>query len=146
VTASFDEGSAVLDGPDGHVTLAFGADAKECALPPGKYRVRTTRIVRESFILSSAGVPVPELEVSDPAKGDKRTMDVAETARLEVGEVVRFVGRAKRHGKQLKLGFMLKGADGRGLTVYEDDKRVPVTYKVLAADGKVLAEGKMTYG
>jgi hypothetical protein len=145
VTASFEEGSAVLAGPDGEVTLAFGADAKECALPPGKYRVRTTRIVRENFILSSAGKPEPALEMKECAK-KARMMDVAETARLQVGETVRFECRAKRHGKKLQLGFMIKGADGRGLSVYKDDKRVPVTYKVLAADGKVLAEGKMTYG
>lgn len=136
----------MLAGPDGEVTLAFGSEAREAALPPGKYRVRTTRIVRENFIISSAGTPVPELEVKDPAKGDKRMMDVAETARLEVGETVRFMARAKRQDGKLKLGFAIKGADGRGLTVYKDDKRVPVTYKVLAADGKVLAEGKMTYG
>jgi hypothetical protein len=30
--------------------------------------------------------------------------------------------------------------------VYKDDRRVPVTYKVLAKDGTLLAEGTMTYG
>ena len=136
----------MLAGPDGEVALAFGEGAGEYALPPGKYRVRTTRIVREGFILSSAGAPEPSFVVDDPRKGPARTMDVAETARLEVGDVVRFAAHAKRKGTKLQLGFGIKGADGRGLTVYKDDKRVPVTYRVLAQDGQVLAEGTMTYG
>ncbi len=35
---------------------------------------------------------------------------------------------------------------GRGLTVYKNDKRVPVAYKVFAKDSEVLAEGTMNYG
>jgi hypothetical protein len=146
VTASFQEGSAVLRGKDGDVTLAFGADAAPSVLAPGKYRVRATRIVREGWLLSSSGAPWPEFVVKDALKERARLMDVALTARLEVGETVRFEGRAKRQGGKLQLGFALKGADGRGLTVYKEGARVPVTYKVLAADGAVLAEGAMTYG
>jgi hypothetical protein len=71
-------------GPDGEFTLAFDAALRECALPPGKYRVRTTRIVRENWIISSAAGPEPALVVKDPRQGRARMMDVAETARLEV--------------------------------------------------------------
>lgn len=146
VTASFAEGSAVLAGPNGEVTLAWDPKTPDRALPPGKYRVRTTRIVREDWILSSAGTPEPALAVKDFRKERARLFDVAEPARLEVGETVRFDGHAKREGARLQLGFSIKGADGRGLTVYKDDVRVPVTYKVLAKDGAVLAEGTMNYG
>lgn len=133
VTASFAEGSAVLAGPDGEVTLAWDAKTTEYALAPGKYRVRTTRIVRENWIISSAGTPEPSLTVKEGAE-------------LKVDETVRFQCHAKRQGGKLQLGFGIKGTDGRGLTVYKDDKRVPVTFKVLAKDGEVLAEGTMNYG
>lgn len=145
VTASFETGSAVLSGPDGEVTLAWDAKTTEYALAAGKYRVRTTRIVRENWIISSAGAPEPALTVrlcAQPA----RSMDVAETAHLRIDETVRFQCSAKRKGAKLQLGFSINAADGRGLTVYKDDRRVPVTYKVLAKDGTVLAEGTMTYG
>lgn len=146
MTASFAEGSAVLAGPDGEVALVFGADAAECVLAPGRYRVRATRIAREGWLVSSSGAPWQEIVVKDAAKERARLMDVALTARLEVDETVRFEAHAKRRGPKLQLGFALKGADGRGLTVYKEGARVPVVYKVLGKDGAVLAEGTMTYG
>lgn len=146
MTASFAEGSAVLRGKDGDVTLAFGAGAPASVLAPGKYRVRSTRIAREGWLLSSSGAPWPEFVVKDAAKERPRLMDVGLVARLEVDETVRFDGRARRQGGKLQLGFALKGADSRGLTVYKEGVRVPVTYKVLAKDGAVLALGTMTYG
>lgn len=136
----------MLRGKDGDVTLAFGAGAPASVLAPGKYRVRSTRIAREGWLISSAGAPWPEFVVKDAAKEPPRLMDVALAARLEVGETVRFEGRAKRQGKKLQLGFVLKGTDGRGLTVYKEGVRVPVTYKVLGKGGERLAEGTMTYG
>ncbi len=145
VTASFETGSAVLSGPDGEVTLAWDAKTTEYALASGKYRIRTTRIVRENWLISSAGAPEPSLTVPLCARPAGH-FDVAETARLTIDETVRFEGHAKRNGKKLQLGFSISASDRRGLTVYKDDKRVPVTYKVLAKDGEVLAEGTMTYG
>jgi len=146
VTASFSEGSAVLRGPDGEVTLAFDGKTRECVLPPGKYHVRTTRIACDNWLVSSAGTPEPAFAVEDFARKRAKLPDVAPTARLEVDETVRFEGHAKREHGRLQLGFGIKGADGRGLSVYKDGKRVPVTYKVLAKGGEVLAEGKMNYG
>jgi hypothetical protein len=139
VTASFQAGSAVLAGPDGELTLTWDAKTTERALPPGEHRVRTTRIEREKdgvhWLVSQAGKPEPELVVKE-----------GEAARLAVDETVRFEGKAKRHGRALQLGFSITGADGRGLSVYKNDKRVPVAYKVVGAHGDVLAEGTMNYG
>ncbi|MFI5403436.1 MAG: hypothetical protein ACHQ1G_10895 [Planctomycetota bacterium] len=101
--------------------------------PPGTYRVRTTRILRENFLVSSTGRPEP-------------SHTVGEKTELKLDETVHFKCHAKRKGAKLQLGFSITAADGRGLSVYKDDRRVPVTYKVLAKDGSVLAEGKMTYG
>ena len=133
VAASFAEGSAVLAGEGGDVTLVWDPKARAPEAPPGTYRVRSTRIVRESWIISASAGPEPSLTVKDKAE-------------LKVDETVRFDGHAKRHGAKLQLGFSIKAADGRGLTVYKDDRRVPVTFKVLAKDGKVLAQGTMNYG
>jgi hypothetical protein len=52
----------------------------------------------------------------------------------------------QRKKGRLQLGFGIQGADGRGLSVYRNDKRVPVTYKLLARKGRVLASGGMNYG
>jgi len=137
--ASFQEGSVVLADDKGEITLAWGPKEKAPGEPTGAsakagtYRVRATRIVRENFLISCSGKPEPSLVVKDGAK-------------LEVDETIRFECRAKRKGRRLDLGFVIKGADGRGLSVYKDGKRVPVTYKVLGKDGAVLAEGTMNYG
>ena len=123
----------MLAGPTGELTLVWDPKGPAPEAPPGTYRVRTTRIARDNFLVSSAGTPEPSLVVTDKAE-------------LKLDETVRFAGHAKRKGGKLQLGFGIKGADGRGMTVYKDDKRAPVTYRVLAEDGQVLAEGTMTYG
>lgn len=133
VTASFAEGSAVLAGPEGDVTLVWDPKGPAPEAPPGKYRVRSTWIARDNWIISASAGPEPALTVKDKAE-------------LKVDETVRFDGHAKLHGKKLDLGFSIKGKDGRGLSVYKDGKRVPVNYKVLAKDGAVLAQGAMNYG
>ena len=74
------------------------------------------------------------------------TIKAGRTVRVEVDDAVHFTCRARRKDDRMQLGFAIKGADGRGLSVYKNDRRVPVTYKVLAKDGKVMASGTMNYG
>lgn len=133
VEASFTEGTAVLAGPAGERTLVWDPKGPAPELPLGTYRVRTTRILRENFLISSTGMPEPSLAVTGKAE-------------LKLDETVRFRCRATRKGEKLQLGFNISAPDGRGLSVYKDDRRVPVAYKVLGKDGEVLAQGKMTYG
>lgn len=123
----------MLKGPAGEIALVWRPDGPAPQAPPGRYQVRTTRIARESFLISSTGAPEPSFTVKDGAK-------------LEVDDTVRFEGQVKRQGQKLQLGFSIKGADGRGLSVYKDGNRVPVTYKVLGKDGEILAHGTMNYG
>jgi hypothetical protein len=138
VTAGFGAGSVVLAGPDGAVTLVWNKGGSR-ALPAGTYRVRTTRVEREKggvhWFLSSTSPP-----------RERITVKAAGTVRVEVGDAVHFQPRIGRKGDRMQLGFTIKGADGRGLSVYKNDRRVPVTYKVLAKKGKVLASGTMNYG
>jgi hypothetical protein len=116
VVASFAEGSAVLAGEKGEISLAWDPKGPAPEAPPGTYRVRTLRIARGSFLISSAGLPAPPLVVK-------------ETTELKIDEIVRFDGNARRRGRALQLGFSIKGADGRGLTIYKAGARVPVKYR-----------------
>ncbi|MHC4135502.1 MAG: hypothetical protein ACYS0K_11000 [Planctomycetota bacterium] len=109
------------------------------ALPAGTYRVRTTRVEREKggvhWFLSSTSPP-----------RERVTVKAGRTVRVAVDDTVHFEPRIRRQDDRIQLGFAIKAADGRGLSVYKNDRRVPVTYKVLAKDGKVLASGTMNYG
>lgn len=117
-----------------------GDKQRRRALPPGNYRLRTIRVERmhkdAHWFLSSSGLP-----------GGPRALKGSTTTRIKVGDTVSFaIRRAQRKGEQVMLGFALLGADGRGISVYRDFKRVPVTYRILSRKGKLLAEGAMNYG
>ena len=142
VETNLDAGSLILAGPGGDVAaLVWKFDDKDRrrALPPGAYRLRTTRIERmagkDHWFLSSTGPP-----------GAERVLKADKTARIEVGDTVHFAAKARRKGGRLQLNFAIRGADHRGLSVYKNDKRVPVTWRQLSKKGKVLASGKMNYG
>jgi len=139
IASDISVGSMVLAGPDGDVTLIWNEARSKLGLPPGAYRVRTTRIEREAkgvhWFVSSTGQPGPPLQ-----------FEAGRTARLDVQPTVRFRASVKRKGRKLQLGFAITAADGRGLSVYRDGKRIPVTYRLLSSKGKVLAKGRMNYG
>ena len=101
--------------------------------------MKTTRIARtlgkSHWFLSQTGPPLPPRQLTP----DKAT-------NIDVGDSVHFTPRVQRKKGRLQLGFGIQGADGRGLSVYRNDKRVPVTYKLLARKGRVLASGGMNYG
>ena len=138
VTANFEAGSIVLAGPDGDVTLVWRKGGAR-ALPAGTYRVRTTRVEREK-----GGVHWFLSSTSPPREGI--TVKARRTVRLEVDQAVHFEPRIRRKGDRVQLGFTIKAADGRGLSVYRNDRRVPVTYSVLSKKGEVLASGTMNFG
>ena len=101
----------------------------------------TTRVERrrgeEHWFLSSTG---PD--------GKSLRLLAGTTERIEVADTVHFRATAKPDGRGggLALGFSLQAADGRGLSVYRQDRRVPVSFEVLADDGAVLGSGTMNYG
>jgi hypothetical protein len=149
VTTSMARGSVVLSSPGRRdVALVWNgkADAKRPeprALPPGKWRVRTTRIERtkagEHWFLSA----------SSP-HGQKLELEAGKPAHVEVAAVVVFNGKAARKGNGLQLGFTITSRDPggghRGMSIYKNKKRVPVLYEVRDTDGKVLSSGRMNYG
>lgn len=89
----------------------------------------------EHWFLSSGGPPGKPVEAV-----------AGKALRLGAADEVRFQARAKADRNGLDLGFALTDAAGRGLSVYRNDRRVAVTFKVLSKEGAVLAEGTMTYG
>ena len=131
----------ILQRGDQLVSLVWSAKDKDRrrALPAGDYRLRTTRIEREKdrawWFLSSTGPAGRKIQVA-PRSPTKLTID----------DTVVFKGNARLHGNKLQLGFSINGPDKRGLSVYKNGKRVPVTYKVLNNKGKVIARGQMNYG
>ncbi len=139
--ADVEAGNVLLAGPAGDVLLVWKRGEKDRArgLPPGSYRLRTVRVEREEkgrhWFVSTTG----------PA-GEPLALEAGKTRRIEVPGEVRFHAMAKRKGREISLGFDVKGPDGRGLSVYRDDRRVPVLYRVLDAKGDEVASGTMNYG
>jgi hypothetical protein len=138
VMTTIEAGSVVLAGPGGDVTLVWQKGGVR-ALPAGIYRVRTTRVEREKggvhWFLSATSQP-----------REQYTVKAGRAVRIAFDDTVHFEPRIRRQGDRMQLGFTIKAADGRGLSVYKNDRRVPVTYKVLAKKGAVLASGTMNYG
>lgn len=133
----------MLGNESGDVTLVWTDGEKDQArpVPPGSYALRTTRVERTqggvTWFISSTG----------PA-GDAMALRAGATRRIAVTDTVHFEAMVQRAGASgaLQLGFAVRAADGRGLSVYRDDRRVPVTFEVLSKAGKVLASGTMNYG
>ncbi len=139
VETNLEKGSIILAGDKGDFALVWKGKKGSRSLLPGGYRLKTTRIARTKgkghWFLSQTGPPLPPQQL-EPGK----------TIRIDVGDSVHFTPSVKREKGRLQLGFGIRGADGRGLSVYRNDKRVPVTYKLLSRDGRVVASGKMNYG
>lgn len=131
----------ILQRGDQLVSLVWSAKDKDRrrALPAGTYSLRTTRLEREKdgawWFLSSTGPAVREIQVAPRSP-----------SKLSIDDKVVFKGNAKMHGNKLQLGFSITGSDERGLSIYKNGKRVPVTYEILNRKGKVLARGQMNYG
>ena len=133
----------VLVGPGGDVTLVWreGEDPAQRVrgLPAGTYRLRTARGVGvhdgQRWFASTSG-----------PGGAEVSLEAGAAARLAWEPRVVFKGQARRERHALRLGFGITGPDGRGLSVFRGESRVPVTYRVLDAEGAELYAGPMRYG
>jgi len=141
VEPSFGSGSVVLQRGDRllRVVWPLGARDQRRVLPPGKYRLRELRIERKKgeaiWFVSSSGPPYQPLQVS--AKGlTKLTIDDGLVCKLNV----------KPKGEKLTIGFKMRAERGHNITLFKNGKRVVLTYRVLDAKGKQLAQGTMNYG
>lgn len=107
------------------------------ALPAGEYEILSLRQVDrtragEVWHTSATGRQLGRLVVED-----------GETESIEVDATIR-IGRGLRAGKQVAM--TVTHPTGAGLTIYKDGRRIPVAYRLVAADGEVLRHGPMNYG
>ncbi len=134
-------GHLVLSGERGEFAPAWRASDVERArgLPAGRYHLRTARLERElegtHWCVSISGPPAPSL-----------TLDAGRTRVLSVDGGIHFAAQARAEEGEIKLGFSIRSADRRGLSIYRDDRRVSVSYAVRAPSGEVLRTGTMSYG
>lgn len=141
VAPEFTAGSTVLQRGDRLITLVWrkGDEDKQRSLPAGEYTVRTTRVEGEKdgkwWFLSSSGPGAAKVIVEDD-----------NTTKFAANNVVLLSAKAMQKGKQIRLALGIGGADKRGISIYREGKRIPVTYRLLDKEGKTLAEGAMNYG
>jgi len=139
VTSNIPRGSVVLAGEGGLVRLTWKKDQRAHYLAPGPYRIRNARIVekkgKDTWFLSSTEPRGPVLQVEGGSP-----------LHLRLTRRIVFGGKAHWKGRELFLGFSLRDAKGRGLSIYRNGKRVPIRYELLSAEGRRLKSGKMNYG
>jgi hypothetical protein len=140
VRPSFARGDLnLLDEHGGSVRLSWTGDESEDdrwrALPAGKYRLRTYRIVREDegelWHVSATRPTIATLEVEPGAE-----------LVLDLDASIRISSRLKNGQAQMNI----TGEDGAGLSIYRAGARIPIGYRVMSDDGEVLASGDMRYG
>ena len=115
---NLEAGSILLAGPKEEVCLVFERrDRPVRAVDPGVYRLRTTRMERvhdqSHWFISATG----------PA-GEEFALRAGKATLISVDDSVHFKGRARRNGIQVQLGMTIQSSDGRGLSVYKNDRRV----------------------
>ncbi len=110
--------------------------AKSRTLPAGEYTLIGYRIVDRSrpgevWHLSGSGLKLRKIAM--PASGEVR-IEIA--SKLSVKQ--RFDGGS--------AGMEIRGADGAGVSIYKNGRRIPIGYRVLGDKGEELTRGKMNYG
>jgi len=140
VTPEFLEGDLFLTDADGrNWRLTWSGDEdgtqRARALPAGTYQLKTYRIVRyeagERWHVSATSLGIAELDVI-----------AGEELLVELDDAIVLRSSLSRKRAQLKF----EGAAEAGLTIYRDGARIPVDYRLLAANGALLSAGPMEYG
>ncbi|MBL1150628.1 MAG: hypothetical protein HND42_10520 [Armatimonadetes bacterium] len=140
VRAGFDRASVLLRNSDGKfVRLDWesgGGAEKSIHLPPGTYQLRGYRILKKAkdgtdwFI---SGIPPKPVDVR--VEAGKRASLLSEDT---ITVASRNVGG--------NLGMEIRGLHHSGVSIYRNGKRIPISYELLDAAGKVVESGRMTYG
>jgi hypothetical protein len=141
VSVPFASGALLLKGSDGRVVRAsFGESGpsagSEVALPPGEYALVGYRIYRKDsqgkpWILSASGHSI-----------QKVTVQAGQKSELKIPESVQITSRLRNGQVQM----MVHGIGHAGATLYKDGKRIEMGYRVVTPDGRMLRDGKITYG
>ena len=140
VTSDFDEGDLfLLDEYGASYRLSWtGLESEEervRSVPAGTYRLRTYRIVRrEGDALWHISVTAPTLQTIDVRPG--------ENIKVEVGADIHLGKKLGGERAQMRIS----DAEGAGLSIYREGKRIPIDYRILGSGGEQLASGRMRYG
>lgn len=140
LTANFPAGELFLTSSEGEsFRLSWNSESKQKptprTLPAGKYTLRTYRIQREhEGVEWHVSATAPKIQVIEVIAG--------QNVIVKVNEGITITSGIKGH-----MGSMnIVGAPRVGLSIYRDQKRIPIDYRVLSKDGEQLAKGSMRYG
>ena len=127
----------VLANAAGTHSLEFAAGATQSKLA-GAFRLRSVRFAKHdgkrAWMLSTTAAPKKRIRLS------------SDKARVIKGDAaLDFTGRVQRKPRELFLGFGL-ACRKRGVTIYRDGRRVPITYTIRNREGAKLRGGRMNYG
>ncbi len=156
ILPGFDEGSLFLsDDRDHHFRLYWGeqkpndstasavtkTDERLRALPAGKYTLTEYRIVRRDsqgrrwFIAANSVKGIRQLVVH---AGQKQRVELSDVIHMQC---------STRPGKMgVMIGAAILGEGRSGLSIYREDRRIPMHYVVRNGQGEILAAGPMRYG
>ncbi len=142
ITPSFERGALLLGDTQGRVfRLSWeeadaGEQDRRRALPAGHYRLVGYRLIQRdeagsTWHLSATAPAIRELEL---ASGEERALEIDPAIRIE----------KRVSGDQLQVA--IQGEGHAGLSIYRQEKRIPIEYRLLDAGGRELAAGKIRYG
>lgn len=146
VVPSFERGAVLLRAEDGSaVRISWEDDlpSKDAAstdqrraLPAGRYTLVGYRVIArdargKTWHVSASAV-----------KGVTFDVQAGRANTLEIDPTIQIVERAQPDG----LGVSVQGVNGAGLSIYKEGKRIPIGIRRLDAEGRTLAEGKISYG
>jgi hypothetical protein len=145
VVPGFERGAVLLRAEDGKlVRLSWEGEAstedanpeRRRALAPGSYALAGYRLqLRDaqgkSWHVSASAV-----------KGVTLDVQAGRASRLEIEPTIRISEKAQSDG----LNVSVQGVKGAGLTIYKEGKRIPLAFRRLDGEGRVLGEGKIQYG
>ncbi|MFT5287551.1 MAG: hypothetical protein ACI8TQ_003739 [Planctomycetota bacterium] len=140
VTPSFKRGELFLTNAHGKsFRLAWNGDEAEqqraLALPPGEYSLSTYRIVREQ------DGELWHISATRPAM-TKVQVRAGNNTRVQINESIKL--HSSFRGTHATMS--IKGDNGAGLSIYRQEHRIPIGYRVRSESGEVIASGKMRYG
>lgn len=105
------------------------------ALPAGEYQLRNYRIERDhkgtSWHISATALAIQKLEV---LSGEN--LEVTIDPRIMISSTV----------SASMGGMRIAGDHGAGLSIYREEKRIPVEYELVDNHGATRAKGAMNYG
>ena len=111
------------------------------SLDAGAYTLTGYRLIRRDkrgvtwFISTTAPRGIRDLKV---VAGKNQTMEIDPSIVVDCS--------ARRTKLGLRLMVTISGEIEVGLSIYRKGRRIPIVYRVLGKQGKVIATGKMEYG